>query len=71
MKLTLLEAVTAINDAVMLIDVLTPLVAKVKAAGLGDADEIPDAELDAHAAAVGANIASLRATIAALSAPAP
>lgn len=71
MSLTLLEAVTAINDATMLIDVLTPLVAKVKAAGMDEADEIDDSELDAHAAAVGANIASLRAAIAAIKAGAP
>jgi hypothetical protein len=36
MSMTLLAAVSAINDASMLVTALTPLVEQAKAAGLGD-----------------------------------
>lgn len=61
MSLTLLQAVVAINDATTVINALTPLVQQAKAAGLGDDHQFTEAELDAHAAAVGANVERLRA----------
>jgi hypothetical protein len=60
MSLTLLGAVTLINDAQTLVTVLTPLVEQAKALGGGDDHVITDAELDARAAQVGANVQTLR-----------
>ncbi len=52
MSLTVLQAVTAINDATMLVNVLTPLVEKARALGRGDHDPVTDEELDANSAAI-------------------
>lgn len=66
MSLTLLQAVTAINDANMLVSVLTPLVNQARSMGMGDQDEITKEQLEAHAAATGASIEDLNAAIARL-----
>lgn len=52
MSLTVLQAVTAINDASMLVSVLTPLVEKARALGRGDNDPVTDEKLDAGSAAI-------------------
>jgi hypothetical protein len=60
MSLTLLALVSAVNDATMLLQAATPLIESARAAGKGDDHVFTDAELDAHALAVGANVQSLR-----------
>lgn len=52
MSLTVLQAVTAINDANALVTVLSPLVEKARALGRGDSDPVTDEELDAKSAAI-------------------
>jgi len=61
--ITLLSAVTMLNDATMLVQTLTPLINQAKALGLGDNDEISADALKAHADQTGANIDELRALI--------
>ena len=66
MNVTLLQLVSALNDATMVVNAVSPLVAQAKAAGLGDDHEFTDEELEAHAIAVGKNVGDLRAQIAAV-----
>lgn len=52
MSLTVLQAVTAINDATALVTVLSPLVERARALGRSDSDPVTDEELDAESAAI-------------------
>ena len=61
MSLTLLEAVSAINDASMLIQALTPLVEAAKAQGK---EVITDEDVDAERAKYAASIIALDSLIA-------
>lgn len=61
MSLTVLAAVTAINDAIVLANALTPLVQQALAHGQ---TEITDADVDAARAKLSTNIDALDAAIA-------